>query len=109
MEFKRNILLPKSAFALANDEDTYIMLQLNRTVSDIKNEKINNIFNFNKQYELERQNSLKFCVFGLVDSHFVDTQNLIIDIKESNDLTLSLPKITNDCLTGKTFSIKTFG
>ncbi len=84
MEIKKQILLPKSAFALANDEDVFINLQLNKTFSDIKTEKINNIFNINKQYDSERQSSLKFCIYGLVESRFLHTGNLIVDAKDSS-------------------------
>jgi len=108
MEIKKNILLPKSSFALADDEDTFISIQLSRTISDIKNEKIDNVFNINQQYNTERQNSLKFCIFGLVESRFINTENIIIEIKESNGLTLSTPKISRDSITGKTLHIKTF-
>ena len=108
MEIKRNILLPKNSFALADDEDTFISIQLNRTITDIKNEKIDNVFNLNQQYNTERQNSLKFCIFGLVESRFVDTENIIIEVKESNGLTLSTPKIANDSISGKVLYIKTF-
>ena len=108
MEIKRNILLPKSSFALSDDEDTFISIQLNRTITDIKNEKIDNVFNLNQQYNTERQNSLKFCIFGLVESRFVDTQNIIIQVKESNGLTLSTPKISNDSISEKILNIKTF-
>lgn len=108
MEIKKQILLPKSSFALANDEDVFISFQLNRTVSEIKNEKIDNVFNITQQYDTERQASLKFCVFGLVESKFYDTNNFIIDVNDSDSLILNLPKISNDCITGKTISVKTF-
>jgi len=108
MEIKKQILLPKSSFALANDEDVFISFQLNRSVSEIKNEKIDNIFNITQQYDAERQASLKFCIFGLVESKYYSTNNLIIDIKDVSGLTINLPKISNDCITGKTISIKTF-
>lgn len=108
MTIKKQILLPKSAFALANDEDVFINVQLNKTFTDLKTEKINNVFNINKQYDTERQSSLKFCIFGLFESKFANTSNLIIDVKESGNLTLSLPKIASDNITGKTLSIKSF-
>jgi len=104
----RKILLPKSSFALANDEDVFISIELSRTSKDIKNERINNIFNITEQYNKERQDSLKFCIFGLVESKFVNTENVIFDIKESEGLTLNLPKISHDNVTGKTFAVKTF-
>lgn len=108
MENKRQILLPKKSFALANDEDTYITLQLNRTISDIKNEKIDNVFNLNEQYNTERQNSLKFCIYGLVESIFIDTNDIILVQKESNGLTLHSPKISKDNISDNFIAIKTF-
>lgn len=108
MEIKKQILLPKSSFALANDEDVFINLQLNKTFSDLKTEKINNVFNMNEQYNTERQNSLKFCIFGLIESRFEHSGNLIIEATDSDGLTLHLPKISIDNITGKTLSIRTF-
>ena len=108
MNIKKQILLPRSSFALANDEDVFINLQLNKTFSDIKNEKINNVFNITEQYNKERQASLKFCIYGLVESRFGNTGNLILDIEESNGLTFHLPKISSDNISNKKISIKTF-
>lgn len=108
MKIKKQILLPRTSFALANDEDVFINLQLNKTFSDLKTERINNVFNLNEQYNLERQSSRKFCIFGLVESPFSNTGNLIMDVKESNGLTLYLPKISSDSVTGKTLSVRTF-
>lgn len=108
MELNRQILLPKSAFAAADDEDTFITLQLSRTYNDLKTERINNVFNINQQYNIERQASLKFGIYGLLESKFADTGNLIINIKESSGLTFSLPKISTDCITGTSMSIRTF-
>ena len=108
MIIKKQILLPKNSFALANDEDVFINLQINRTSSDIKTERINNVFNINQQYDTERQTSLKFCIFGLVESIFADTNNLTINVKDSTNLTLYLPKISSDNIADKILSIKTF-
>jgi hypothetical protein len=108
MKIKKQILLPKSSFALANDEDIFINLQLNKTFTDIKTEKINNIFNIGAQYDSERQASLKFCVYGLVESRFIDTGNFIIDAKDSTNLTLHLPKISSDEIASKNLSVRTF-
>ena len=105
---KRQILLPKSSFALANDEDVFINLQLSKTFSDLKNEVIDNVFNINQQYNTERQNSLKFCIYGLVESIFDNSGNLIIDVKDSTDLTLNLPKISSNSISEKSLSIRTF-
>lgn len=108
MNIKKQILLPRSSFALANDEDVFINLQLNKTFSDIKNEKINNVFNITEQYNKERQASLKFCIYGLVESRFGNTGNAILDVEESNGLTFYLPKISSDSISDKKISIKTF-
>lgn len=108
MEIKKQILLPKKSFALADDSDVFISLQLNKTFSDIKTERINNVFNINQQYDIERQSSLKFCIFGLVESLYANTENIIVDVEESTNLTLNLPKISSDNIAGKTLSIKTF-
>ncbi len=103
MEIKKQILLPKSSFALANDEDVFINLQLNKTFSDLKTEKINNVFNMNEQYNSERQNSLKFCIFGLIESRFEHSGNLIIEAIDLDGLTLHLPKISIDNITEKPY------
>lgn len=105
---KKQILLPREAFALGNDADTFLNIQLNRTETDIKTEKIDNVFSVSGQIEKERQASLKFCIFGLVDSKYVDCGNIIVDIKDSQGLTLFLPKITEDAIAQTNISIKTF-
>ena len=108
MQNKKTILLPRTAFANATDEDVYINLELSRSVKDIKNDKINNVFNIPLQYDIERQKSLKFCIYGLVDSVFCDTNHITFSLKDSSGLTLNLPKISSDCISQKSFDIKTY-
>lgn len=105
---KKQIILPREAFALGDDADTFLNVQLSRSETDIKNEKINNVFNVTEQINKERQSSLKFCIFGLIDSKFVDCGNIIIDVKDSQGLTLFLPKITTNAIAQTNISIKSF-
>jgi hypothetical protein len=93
----------------APDADTYIEFELSRSTEQIRTNRINNVFNLTQQFNIERQASLRFCLFGLVESNFTDTNDVIIDIKESGALNMSLPKISSDCISEKTFSIKTYG
>ena len=78
MKDKIKILLgEKDVFPQVN-KDVYINLEIYNSPNEIKKELVNNDFNVREQFNKERRESLRFCIYGTLNSIFSDTNNLSI-------------------------------
>lgn len=71
-------------FIGSQNEDLYIDIELMRQIETLKRDSLNNEFNFQDQYNLERNNSLKFCVYGIVESRYGNCDDLLMNITINN-------------------------
>ena len=107
MNNNKKILLGSKDVITRTNEDIYIDVELTRTIDEINKERINNDFNLFDQFNTERNDSLKFCIYGTVESKVADTTNLKIKISSTDNDNLYSPKITNGAVTGLTHVIET--
>ena len=107
MKDKRKIILgSKDVFPFKNN-DLFLNVELNRTSNELINEIVDNNFNILEQFETERQNSLKFCFYGTVESPICDTTNLNLEIETNQEDTFYIPRIQINSLNVKKQIIKT--
>lgn len=78
------------------NQDEFISFELYSTVKNIKENFLNNNFDLNLQYNLERNNSRKFFVYGKLYSKNVDVSKVNVSFKTSNNDTLYSPDIKNN-------------
>ncbi len=78
------ILIGNKEYVGKQNVDNYIDIDLSRTIETIKRDSIENVFDFQQQYLLERNDSMKFCIYGIVDSRFGHSDNLVINISVGN-------------------------
>lgn len=76
----KKILLGEKQYVGKQNVDNFIEIEIARTIETIKKDSIDNIFDFNEQYVLERNNSLKFCLYGMVESRFGHCDNITINM-----------------------------
>lgn len=84
MKEKLKIVLGKKDLFPYKNEDVFVNLELSRDSDELVNEIINNNFNLNEQFIKEREKSLKFCVYGICETNFSDTDNITIDISTNH-------------------------
>ena len=107
MRDKRKIILgSKDVFPFKNN-DLFLNVELSRTSNELINEIVDNNFDILEQFENERQNSLKFCFYGTVESPISDTTNLNLTIQTNQEDTFYIPRIQNNSLNVKEQTIKT--
>lgn len=94
---EKNILKKLDVQPFEN-QDLFINIELTSNVKNLKSNFINNNFDLETQYNLERNNSRKFFIYGKLYSKNVDTTNLIISFKTSNGDILHSPDIKNNLL-----------
>jgi hypothetical protein len=87
------------------NQDEYISFELYSTVKNIKENFLNNNFDLNLQYNLERNSSRKFFVYGKLYSKNVDVSKVNINFKTSNNDTLYSPDIKNNLIGNNNKSI----
>ncbi len=75
------LLIGNKKFVGNKNADNYIEVDLMLTIESIKRDSVENVFDFQQQYDLERNNSLKFCLYGMVESRYGHCDNLAINIK----------------------------
>lgn len=93
MKDKIKILLgEKDVFPQVN-KDVYINLEIYSSPNEIKKELVNNDFNVREQFNKERRESLRFCIYGTLNSIISDTNNLSIEIKTNHEDLLFSPRI----------------
>ena len=106
-DISKNILLGNKDVITKDNEDIFLTIQLLRTVNELRPNRINNNFSLSEQFEKERNESLKFCMYGIVDSRQADTTNLILSatcvgINEESYFSLYSPKIEQNVSKVKT-------
>ena len=79
MDEKRQILLGSEDILSRSITDLYINVNLNPTFSEIRDGKIENIFDVQAQFVKERNTSRDFRVYGIIDSTINDCDNLTIN------------------------------
>jgi len=90
MDDKKKILLGDYDIISKDNEDLFLNVELQRTFSEVKQERHDIVFDVYKQWTKERNNSRDFRIYGIIDSNVVNTNNttLVIyydkDIEESN-------------------------
>lgn len=93
MKDKRKIVLgTKDVFPLKNN-DIFLNVELSKSSDELVNEIIDNNFNLLDQFNTEREQSLKFCVYGTLNSIFSDTENLEITIRTNHNDEITSPRI----------------
>jgi hypothetical protein len=108
MKDKRKIILGKKDVFPFKNKDNYINVEIFRTSDEIVNEVIENNFNLLEQFYNERQSSLKFCVYGVLNSIYTDTQNVEIKIRTNHDDIIQTPRIGQDSISSKIHTINSF-
>lgn len=100
------ILIGNKEYVGKQNTDNYIDIDLMRTIETIKRDSIDNVFDFQQQYTLERNDSMKFCVYGMIESRFGHSDNLAINITvgntESSGATVDLLYLPNKWSGGTT-------
>lgn len=76
MDDKKKILLGENDIIAKSNEDLFINLNLNKTFSEIRNDKFENIFDVSKQFNDERNTSRDFRIYGIIDSTISNCDNL---------------------------------
>lgn len=76
---KEKQLLPSKGYVDARTISLFVNSELTGEKNILLPEKADNIFDFSLKFEQERNNSLKFCFYGLVESKWGNCDNLKID------------------------------
>lgn len=105
MKDKRKIILGKKDVFPYKNNDNYINIEIFRTSDEIVNEVIENSFNLLEQFYDERQFSLKFCIYGILNSIYTDTQNVEIKVKTNHDDIINTPRIGQGSFSSKVHTI----
>lgn len=96
MSIEKN-LLPSQRFIGANAIDTFVNIELSSEKSIIKPFKADNVFNKQEKFNEERNASMKFCLYGMIQSKWCDCDSLKIDFyiaDSSTNANLSLSSNT---------------
>jgi hypothetical protein len=83
MDDKKKILLGEKDVIGRDNEDLYINVNLNSTFSEIRDDKVENVFDVADQFKKERNASRDFRIYGIVDATIVDCDNLTISVYHS--------------------------
>jgi hypothetical protein len=95
MNTNKKILLGNKDVITKDITDIYLDVELKRTINEIKPERFNNDFNLSDEFDKENNASLKFCVYGTVESKLSDTANVDIKISSKDGDLLYSPKIND--------------
>lgn len=74
------ILIGEKQYIGKQNVDNFIDIDIQRTIETIKVDSFENKFDFQKHYDTERNESLKFCLYGMIESRFSHCDNLLINI-----------------------------
>ena len=85
MKDKRKILLGTKDVLPQVNKDLYINLEIYNSADELQTEIINNDFNLREQFNKERRQSLKFCLYGTMDSIYSDLENLELSIRTNHE------------------------
>jgi hypothetical protein len=101
------ILLGSEDIVIRDNEDSFLNLELSRIAKEVKPDSVDNDFDLENQYVKERNESLKFCIYGILESKYSDCSNVDISVKTSDGDLLFSPKTTKSATGSRSFSIKT--
>ena len=76
---KEKNLLTSRRFVNANSIDTFVNVELTSEKSILKPFKTDNVLNIQEKFTEERNASLKFCLYGIVQSKWCDCDSLKVD------------------------------
>ncbi len=80
MDDRKKILLSTKDVITRSNEDIFINIDLQRTFNEIQKEKYDNDFDVQKQFQKERNLSISYRVYGIVDSTVRDCDNLEFEL-----------------------------
>lgn len=80
----KKILIGEKQYIGKQNVDNFIDLNLDRTIDSIKKDTVENVFDFESEFQKERNNSLKFCIYGEIQSKFGHCDNLLIEASVSD-------------------------
>ena len=101
------ILLGSEDIVIRDNEDSFLNIELSRTGKEVKPDSVQNDFDLEARYVKERNESLKFCVYGSFESKYSDCTNVIMQIKTSDNDAMFTPKIYSGATVSRNHFIKT--
>lgn len=107
MKDKRKILLGTKDVYPYQNKESYINLELYKSADEIQTEIVDNNFNLKEQFNKERRNSLKFCIYGTLDSVYSDLEGVSINLKTNHEDLLYTPRIESGAKTVVESTLKT--
>jgi len=108
MKDKRKIILGNQGVFPYKNKDNYINVEISKTSDEIIKEVVYNNFNLLEQFYNEREGSLKFCVYGVLNSLYTDTQNVDIQIKTNHDDIIYTPRAGENSNGSINHTVKSF-
>ncbi len=105
-DVRKIVLGTKDVFPQEN-KDIFLNVELSTSSDELAKEIIDNNFNLTEQYNTEREQSLKFCIYGTLSSIYSDTENVEIEIKTNHDDFMSVPRIQSGANRNIIHKIKT--
>lgn len=106
MKDKRKILLGTKDVLPQVNNDVYINLEIRRTSDELQTEIVNNDFNLRDQFNTERRQSLKFCVYGTLNSIFSNVSFIDLEIKTNHEDLMYIPRIESNAKAAVTHTIQ---
>lgn len=71
-------ILPTEDYVNAKNISLFVNSELSSEINLLRPDKADNIFDFIQKFDEERNNSLKFCLYGIIESKWADTNNVRI-------------------------------
>lgn len=71
-------LLPTEDYVNAKNISLFVNSELSSEVNLLRPDKADNIFDFTQKFDEERNSSTKFCLYGIIESKWADTNNVRI-------------------------------
>ncbi len=76
----KKIILGEKKFIGNQNEDNFLEVELSREVETLKIDSLDNVFDYQNQFIKERNESFKFCLYGIVESRYGHCDNLALNI-----------------------------
>jgi len=107
MKDKRKIVLGIKDVLPQENNDIFLNVELSMSSDELTKGIIDNNFNLTQQFNTEREQSLKFCLYGTLNSIYSDADNVEIEIKTNHDDILITPRIERNAIRNTVHKIKT--
>ena len=98
MKNKIEILLGSEDVRIKNIVDLFLNIDAKSSFREIKKGRYDNDFDLLRQFELERNECRNFCIYGVVDSNVVDSDNLQMFAYSDSGLTNNIGTINTSSL-----------